>query len=116
MAVAIADSFLLTRLMSTGSVADLVTIHGFSKAEDHARDKVSNTLYKNEPTAWVVGEFSIGFINSPNARRVDFSFVHVNHARVKKCSRCKKRASNPTSCKINGFDFQLNANSVHINR
>ena len=54
MAVAIADSFLYTRLLSTGSVADLMTAHGFSRAEDGARHKVSDTLYKNEPY-WVVG-------------------------------------------------------------
>ena len=54
MAVAIADSFLYTRLMSTGSIADLVTARCFSKAEDSARHEVSNTLYKNE-SYWVVG-------------------------------------------------------------
>ena len=53
MAVAIADSFLFTHLMSTVSDADLVTAHGFSKAEDSARHEVSNILYKNEPY-WVV--------------------------------------------------------------
>ena len=45
MAVVIVDSFLYTRLMSTGSNADLVTAHGFSKAEDSAGHEVSNTLY-----------------------------------------------------------------------
>ena len=39
----------LTSITSIGSVADLVTVRGYSKAEYKAGNEVSNTLYKNEP-------------------------------------------------------------------
>ena len=60
----IAGSFLYTRLKSTSSVADLVTVRGFSKAEDSARHDVSNTLYKNEPY-WFFGAILSWFHKLP---------------------------------------------------
>ena len=64
--------------MSTGSVADSVTVHGFSKAEDSATHKVTHFIQMS-PTG-LLEQFSVGFINSCNACRVYRSFVRVNHA------------------------------------